>query len=196
MSINLLETVQQNLGYAPLHKIDPNTQDTAWDRTPMENRFGQAGLPAVLTALYLCVQTDECAAELLKDGPSGNWVDSIFADNTRPAIQIIADYSGQSYTETVTRLNVIADETVRVTKAQLPPNAGIKDVKLFFTNQKNNILLYLPVALHMGELLHNNTLDDNINKMQGPISSLMKSIGAAFTNPVTEEEVRLPEDKY
>ena len=196
MSISLLETVQQNLGYAPLHKIDPNTQDTAWDKTPMENRFGQAALPAVLTAMYLFVQADECAAEILKDDPADNWVDRIFVDNTRPAIQIIADYSGQSVEETVKRLTVIANEAARVTKAHLPTDAGIKDVKLFFTNQRNNILLYLPVALHMGELLHNNTLDDNVNKMEGPISSLMKIIGGAFTNPVTEKEVRLPEDKY
>jgi len=196
MSINLLETVRQNLGYAPLHKIDPNTQDTQWDKTPMENRFGQAGLPATLTALYLCMQTDECAAEVLKDEPSCHWVDRIFVDNTRPAIQIIADYSGESYEETVRKLNVIADEAVRVTKANLPANAGIKDVKAFFTNQKNNILLYLPVALHMGDLLHNNTLDDNVNKMEGPISSLMKSIGNAFTNPVTDEEARVKGERF
>lgn len=196
MSINLLETVQQNLGYASLHKIDPNDQDISWDKTPMENRIAQAGLPAVLTALYLFVQSDDGAGKLLKEEAAGNWVDSIFVDNTRPAIQIIADYSGVSQEEAIKRLNVIAEESVRVTKTQLPPTAGIKDVKSFFTNQKNNILLYLPVALHMGELLHDNSLDDNVNKMEGPISSLMKSIGAAFTNPVTEKEVRLPEDKY
>ena len=196
MSIDLLETVRQNLGYPPLQKIDPNTQDTQWDKTPMENRFGQAGLPAVLTALYLCVQSDECAGEVLKEEPACRWVDKIFEDNTRPAIQIIAEYAGESNEETVKRLNVIADEAVRVTKSHLPQNAGIKDVKSFFTNQRNNILLYLPVALHMGELLHDNTLDDNVNKMEGPISSLMKSIGNAFSNPVTEKEVKLPEDKY
>jgi len=196
MSINLLETVRQNLGYAPLHKIDPNTQDTQWDKTPMENRFGQAGIPATLTALSLCVQTDECAGEVLKDEPSCHWVDRIFVDNTKSAVQIIADYSGESYEETVRRLNVIADEAVRVTRSQLAPTAGIKDVKNFFTNQKNNILLYLPVALHMGDLLHNDALDDNINKMEGPISSLMKKIGNAFTNPVTEKEVQHPEDRY
>ena len=196
MSIDLLETVQQNLGYAPLHKIDPNTQDNAWDKTPIENRFAQAGLPAVLTALYLCVQSDECAGHVLNDEPSRNWADTIFVDNTRPAIQIIADYSGETYEETLKRLNVMATEAVRVAKTQLPEKAGIKDVKSFFTNQKNNILLYLPTALHMGELLHNSTLDDNVNKMEGPISSLMKIIGNAFSNPVTEKEVRLPEDKF
>ena len=196
MSINLLESVQQNLGYAPLHKIDPNTQDNSWDKTPLENRFAQAALPAVLTALYLCSQSDECAKEILENESACNWMDKIFVDNTRPAIQIIADYSGQTTEETVTRMNVIANEAVRVVKTQLPEASGIKDVKLFFSNQRNNILLYLPSALHMGELLHDNVLDDNVNKMEGPISSLMKSIGSAFSNPVTEKEVKLPEDKY
>jgi hypothetical protein len=63
-------------------------------------------------------------------------------------------------------------------------------VKLFFSNQRNNILLYLPAELKMGELLHNDTLDDNTNKMEGPVSSLMQSIGSAFSNPVTGEEIK------
>jgi len=41
----------------------------------------------------------------------------------------------------------------------------------------------------MGVLLHDNTLDDNTNKMEGPVSSLINTIGNAFSKPVTEEEV-------
>ena len=37
MSINILETVQQNLGYPALQKIDPNTQQVLEnDKTPNE----------------------------------------------------------------------------------------------------------------------------------------------------------------
>jgi hypothetical protein len=87
-------------------------------------------------------------------------------------------------------MNVIATETIAAMKEQLDANADIKAVKTFFLNQRNNILPYLPTELNLGELLEDNTIDDNTNKMEGPISSLMNSIGSAFSNPVTEEDVK------
>ncbi len=42
----------------------------------------------------------------------------------------------------------------------------------------------------MGELLHDTTLDDKTNKMEGPVSSLMKSAGAVFSNPVMDKEIK------
>jgi hypothetical protein len=41
----------------------------------------------------------------------------------------------------------------------------------------------------MGKVVHEETLDDNTNKMEGPVSSLMHKIGSAFSNPSNEEEV-------
>jgi copper chaperone CopZ len=105
-------------------------------------------------------------------------------------IQTIASYAKQSAEDPVAKMNTIAIETAKVVKEQLPEAAGIKEVKAFFKDQKTNILLYLPADLNMGELLHDNTLDDNTNKMEGPISSLMQSIGAAFSTNATEEEIK------
>jgi hypothetical protein len=48
--------------------------------------------------------------------------------------------------------------------------------------------MYLPAALQIGVLLNDDTLDDATNKMEGPISSLMQKIGAAFSNPATAED--------
>jgi hypothetical protein len=39
-------------------------------------------------------------------------------------------------------------------------------------------------------LLHDTTLDDKTNKMEGPISSLMQNIGSAFSQPVSDEEIK------
>lgn len=191
MSINLLETVQQNLRYPALQKVHPNTQKVTADETKTdEDKFSQAAIPAILTGLYRYAQSDEGATELLNAGTSVNWVSKIFDDNRKEAIQTISAYASQSNEEPVVKMNAIANEAVKAMKENLPPEAGIKEVKVFFTNQKNNILLYLPAALNMGELLHDSTLDDNTNKMEGPISSLMQSIGSAFSNPVTGEEVK------
>ena len=191
MSINLLETVQKNLGYPALQKIDPNTQAVVEDiKTPDEDKFSQAAIPAILTAFYKYVQADDGAAAVLRGDYSTDWVKEIFEDNKREVVQTIASYSKLSGVEPIERMNDIADETIRVTKENLPADADIKDVKTFFSDQKNNILLYLPAALHIGDLLHDDTLDDNTNKMEGPISSLMHSIGSAFSKPVTEEELK------
>jgi hypothetical protein len=191
MSINLLETVQQNLGYPALQKIDPNTQQVVVDdKTPAEDKFSQAAIPAVLTALYKYVQTDEGATAFLRGNNSTSWVSQIFDDNKKEAVQTISAYAKQSNADPVEKINAIATETAKVVKENLPEGAGVKEVKLFFSNQKNNILLYLPAALNMGDLLHDASLDDNTNKMEGPISTLMQSIGNAFSKPVTDEEIK------
>jgi hypothetical protein len=190
MSINLLEIVQQNLGYPPLQKIDPNTQQVVIDEnTSDEDKFSQAAIPAVLTSLYNYVQSDEGATTLLLNDDSSIWIDKIFNANKKAVIEIISAYSMQSNEDPVGKIDAIAKEAVKVVKENLSDDATIKQVKIYFSNQKNNILLYLPAALNMGELLNNNTLDDNTNKMEGPISSLIQSIGSVFSSPATEEEV-------
>jgi hypothetical protein len=191
MSVNLIKTIQENLGFPPLKKIDPNTQQPAIDiNETFVNKFSQAAIPAVLTGLYIYAQTDEGAADILNIKNSDNWMAKIFDDNRKEAIQTISAYAHQSNEDPVAKMNAIANEAVRVTKEKLPTHASIKEVKDFFSSERNNILLYLPAELKMGELLHDNTLDDNTNKMEGPISSLMQSIGAAFSNPVTGEEIK------
>lgn len=189
MSVNLIKTIQENLGLPPLHKIDPNTEQPATDEVA-SNKFSQAAVPAVLTGLYRYVQSDEGAAEFLTRDNTTNWVSQIFDDNRKEAIETISAYAQQSNEDPLAKMNAIANEAVKVAKENLAADAGIKEVKLFFSDQRNNILLYLPAELRMGELLHDNTLDDNTNKMEGPISSLMQSIGNAFSNPITGDEIK------
>jgi hypothetical protein len=193
MSINLLETVQQNLGYPVLQKIDPNTELVMEnDKTPDEDKFSQAAIPAVLTALYKFVQTDEGAAEFLNAYNGTTWVSKIFDDKRKEVVQTISAYALQFKQDPIAKMNAIANEAVKVVKENLTAAAAPKEVKTFFASQKSNILLYLPASLHIGELLDDNHLDDNTNKMEGPISSLINSIGGVFSSPVMEEEVKKP----
>ncbi len=192
MEINLLEAVQQNLGYPALIKIDTTTDQVfSNDKSTKEDIFSQAAVPAVLAALYLFAESDEGAAEILKPDLNINWIDKIFFDKRTAVIQTIATYSELSKEDLILKMNTIANEAIRITKENLPLDAGIKEVKIFFKSEISNILLYLLPTLHIGELLHDNTLDDNTNKMEGPISSLITLIGDAFSNPVTEDEVKI-----
>jgi hypothetical protein len=191
MSIDLIKAVQENLHYPPLQKIDPNTEAVVEDAsTPDEDKFSQAAISGVLTAMYNYVQSDEGADDFLRGNNSSNWVTKIFDENKKEAVQKISSYSNQLKEDLIIKMNEIANEAENIVKEKLPQNATIKDVKHFFTNQRNNILLYLPSALKMGELLKNNTLDDNVNKMEGPLSSLAQKIGTAFSPPVTEDDLK------
>jgi hypothetical protein len=189
MSVNLIKVVQENSGFPPLQKIDPNTQQPAADKDAI-NKFSQAAIPAVLAGLYRYVQSDDGAAAVLNGDEKTNWVSRIFDDNSKEAVQTIAAYAQLCNTDPVAKMNAIANEAVKTVKENLAADAGIMEVKVFFSNQRNDILVYLPAELKMGELLHDNTLDDNTNKMEGPISSLIKSIGASFSNPVTGDEIK------
>ena len=51
--MNIIETIQKNLGFDTLKKIDPNTQETAGEETVMGNSaLAQAGIPAILLGIY------------------------------------------------------------------------------------------------------------------------------------------------
>lgn len=186
MSVNILEKIQEILGYPKIQNIDPNTQLVA----AHEDKFSQAAIPAVLTGLYRYAQKDEGAAEVLQVVTSTAWLNKFFDADKHTVVQTIADYGMQSFEETETQMNTIANEAVKLVKENLGDNAGIKEVKAFLLNQRNNILSHLLPALNMGRFLHDGTLDDNTNKMEGPISSLIKNIGSAFSNPVTGDEIK------
>ncbi len=189
MSIHLTEAVQQNLGYAPLKKIDPNTQVVIIEKgSPDEHSFGQAAIPSILTAFYKYIQLDEGATSFLQNKYTNEWVNQIFGEQSQTAVASIAAYTRDLNDDPFILMNRIADEVVAVVKQHLPPEADFKDVRMFFSNERNNILLYLPAELNMGGILDDETLDDRTNKMEGPISSLVQSIGAAFSTPDTQEK--------
>ncbi len=191
MSFNLVETLQQNLGYPQLQKIDPNTQLVTENETGLaEDKLSQAAIPAVLSGLYRYVQKDEGAEEILQVANSSMWINKFFDAEKKTVVQTISDYSSQSHEEVELQMNAIANEAVKLIKENLAGNADRKEVKLFLSNQKNDILLYLLPALNMGLLLHDNTLDDNTHKMQGPVSGLIQNIGALFSSPVSGEEIK------
>lgn len=197
MSVNLLEIVQQNLGYPALQKIDPNSLKVSEEvETPDEDKFSQAAIPAVLTALCEFGQTDQGAADILQNDGSTNWINKIFDDNKKEAVQTIAAYAKESNGDPIEKMNAIATEAIKAAKENLAADAAVKDVKTFFTEQKNNILLYLPAELNVGEMLHDDSLDDGTNKMEGPVSSVIKNIGDTFSSSATgEEKTKIKTDK-
>ena len=66
MTTNLVESIQKNLQYPELKKIDPNIQEVKdKDGKPVVDQLAQAAIPAVLTGLYK-LSRNSCTAITIK----------------------------------------------------------------------------------------------------------------------------------
>ncbi len=180
MSTNIIEAIQKQMGYKPLHKVSPNTQEPKDEHNPqMATQFEQAAIVSVVLGIYK-------KAKSLKD--STTWgIDStkilsqVFEEDKDKVVATVANYAhvgtqkaeGEMHRAGVVALEVIHKET---------GSDGIEKVKAYLTDQRTNILLYLPPALHMGDLLHDTTVDDRTNKMEGPVSNFMHTIEKVFSS--------------
>ncbi len=179
--INLVESIQKNLGYPLLHKVSPNTQDIAEKEKHFgTNSLAQAAIPAVLCGLFNYVlQRESDTVPELPD--NSKWLPLIFGNRETDIIEHVAVYAGVSVTTAKGEMEHIADEAVRLLKKDILMNDDMSELRKFSIVHKNDALLYLPASLHIGELLGNNNLDDNTHKMEGPISSLMHSFEKHFS---------------
>jgi hypothetical protein len=184
--INLVESIQKNLGFSALYKVDPNTQDIdKKEKSFGTNSLAQAAIPAVLCGLfnYILQPGGNDNIALLKGNVK--WLPLFFGNKENEVVERIANYAGVSATNATPEMEHIADEAVRLVKENV---AGKPDTELksFSIEHKNDALLYLPAALQLGELLGNNNLDDRTHKMEGPISSLMHSFEKHFSSDSTD----------
>lgn len=177
MTTNLVEIVQKNLQYPELSKIDPNTQDIKKKEAHSSiDNLAQAAIPAVLTALYKLSRNDEGSLKILNAGSTGDSLAILFNDKEKEVVEKIAQYAGVSANQAESHLENIADESIRVITEHAGKDPGPQKLKQFLNDQRHNILVYLPAALNLGDLLKDESLDDKTNKMEGPVSNFMHKI--------------------
>ncbi len=187
MTTNLIESIQRNLGFAELIKIDPNTQKVKSESVTDTRNFGQAAIPTVLLALYKYGNTDIGSEQILRGTKPASWLDIFFSDAKDDAVQKVAAYSGDPVTGVSGKMEQIATEAVRLIRENTPSGASFSDVKTFVAQQRSNILSYLPAQLQIGSLMNDNTLDDRTNKMEGPMSNGMHFFEKLFSGSTTEK---------
>ncbi|HSU27413.1 MAG TPA: hypothetical protein VLJ68_03470 [Chitinophagaceae bacterium] len=174
---NLVEAIRKNLGYPPLQKVDPNSQEIKeiWS-SPTDEKLAQAAIPSVLTALFKMTRTmDGCNALLATDGHA-DWLSVIFNDRDREVVEKLAQYSGAEDQVVERNMEDIADEAVKLVKESVGEKAGPEKVRNYMNGQRHHILVHLPAQLNMGDLLNDEGLDDRTNKMEGPVSNFMHKI--------------------
>jgi hypothetical protein len=181
MTNNIIETIQKNLRYEPLHKIDPNIQDTkdAYVHSSVE-KLGQAAIPAVATALYKFGRSDAGATMLISGGEKSDWLAIIYAGKENQAVEKVAQYAGVTTNQAESHMENIADEAVKITREAIGTAPTIDKVKEYLSSQRHHILVYLPAALQIGDVLNDDSLDDRTNKMEGPVSNFMHKIENVF----------------
>ena len=178
--MNIIETVQKNLGFSGLQKIDPNTQETANQGTTIGNSaLAQAGIPSILLGIYNRLETDPALSVLEQEG---DLLEKIFGKSKDTVIRKIAEYSKINDQHSVQELEHIASESLRVLKECLAKKTDEGYIRNFVAKNKPDTLLYLPPSLELGKILQNNNLDDRTGKMEGPVSSLMHSVEKAFNS--------------
>lgn len=174
MSANLIETIQKNLQYPALKKIDPNTGQTGNKvHQSTVGLLAQSAIPAVLTGLYKLSRIDDGCAAILNAKGNYDSIKTIFGENEDQVVEKVAHYSGVSANQAQSHLENIADESIKVLKESVGETGEPQKLKQFMSDQRHSILVYLPASLTLGDLLEDKTLDDQTNKMEGPVSGFM-----------------------
>ena len=195
MAENIVEQIQKNLGFAPLHKIDPNTQEVKLNDSVGEDKtLAQAAIPAVLLGLYKYGGTEQGAEEILHGTRSADWLGIFYDEKKDDTVQKVAAYAQTTEQQATQRMETIAAEAVRIVKQQLPAKSTYAQVKDYIVQQRKTILVYLPAELQLGYLMNDNTIDDRTNKMEGPMSNSMHFIERIFSSSTTEKNELSPED--
>ena len=189
MAIDLLTTVQKNLGYPELKKIDPNTQETIVDTNkPNEHRLSQAIVPAVLAGIYKLAKTEDGIHQIAAGDNINNWIDLIFQNNKEEVLQNIRSYTFYDNQSLTSIMNKAAAESIKQIRENSKTGENYTEMKTFIAQQRNNILPFLPPALNIGNMLDDNTIDDVTTKMEGPVSNLMHKIETIFGGHETQED--------
>lgn len=194
MSTTLVESIQKNLGYPALHKIDPNTQVVKHPDSASKSDFGQAAIPTVLIGLYKYGNTETGSEDILRGNISTEWLDLFFTDKKNEVIRKVSEYSGISQDVAAQKMEQIAAEAIKIIRENTPDNAAFTNVKSYVAQQRSSILVYLPGELQISTVINDNTLDDRTNKMEGPISNSMHFFEKLFSGSTTEKNETIQDE--
>ena len=177
--MTIAQHIQEKLNYGKLQPIDPATG------LPKEQEDfkapEQSAIVTFLAAIYKSSRAKENAQILANEKNAEQLLGAIFTDKF-DAYKAIADYTNEPLETIKSRLVNVAEAFINI----INEHSTDKDKRAEYlqdtlTAERHIILNHIPGGLKIGELLHDETMDDNTNKMQGPISSLMHKIENTFS---------------
>jgi hypothetical protein len=87
------------------------------------------------------------------------------------------------------KIDEVTNVAIRQIKEDAGPDTTEEKIKTYMSGQRHNILVYLPAAMKMGDVLEDESVDDRTNKMEGPVSGFMHKIENIFSE---DDEKKYP----
>ena len=115
--------------------------------------------------------------DLVKTPEQADCLREIFRGQDAEAVAKVARYANVSEEVAREAMSEIAGESVKVLREEAGDDPHYEKVEHYMNRQRHEILVHLPAALQMGQLLEDDTMDDRTNKMEGPVSTFMNKLG-------------------
>lgn len=180
MAENIVKQLEQRLRERPMKTMDPNTQAAGDENiTAPKALYHRAVMAAALAGLLEFSRKDQHIEALLTSHADTDFADQIFHQHFVELEEKIRTYSGYSNGDPKADFNFVLQQLIDIVGAQTAGDP--KAAKDYLSNQRANILSYLPGELQTGELLDNGTMDDRTNKMHGPFSDFTHWIEQIFS---------------
>ncbi len=196
MAINILEEVVKKMNLPQLKKVDPNSQQVeVKSDEEREHKLMQAVAPASVAGIYNAARSEEGLDYLAGSQDSADWFTLLFGNNAAGVKQRIADYTRNSSDDVQTHFNSIATQAVSILRSNATGDDKRVAVRNLAGAQRDWFLPYLPAELNIGSSLEDDTMDDRMNKMEGPVSSLMHKVETVFTGQESKEAADRERDK-
>src|ERR1700712_2155355 len=108
--MNIIESIQQKLGYSAIEKVDPNT-DFVKHKDQMENseRLKHAATASILAGFYKNTKNEEDANILWSEKNTTDWTDFLFGEKTNETIQKVAKYGHKANELAKNEMNKVGD---------------------------------------------------------------------------------------
>ena len=196
MAINILEELVKKMNLPALKKVDPNTQQVEVKTDEeREHKLMQAIAPAAVAGIYDAARSEEGLSYLAGSAVSQDWLALLFGNNAPGVKQRIADYTHNSPNDVQIHFNTIATIAVEILRMNTSGDDNKVSVRDLAGSQRDWFLPYLPAELKIGSSLEDDTMDDRMNKMEGPVSSLMHKVETMFTGQESKESADRERDK-
>ena len=179
--MNIPEQLQELLNYPVLQVIDANTGLP--ENAAEFDALSQSTLITFLAGLYKATRTKEGSFLVQSQETATDLLSSIFPKEEE-ITEKIALYNNQTIDTVKMKLDEVATGFLSIEEYKNHHIGTGKDdnLKTLLTSQRHEILRYLPGNLKIGNLLNDESLQDNTNKMEGPVSSLMHKIENIFSS--------------
>ncbi|MEJ7610154.1 MAG: hypothetical protein WKF88_03135 [Ferruginibacter sp.] len=197
MSINLLEELRKQLNLPPLKKVDPNTQEVELKTDKeREYRLMQAIVPAAVAGVYDCARSEAGLKFLTGTSSTPDWLDLFFGNNAPQVKRNLENYTSNTPESVQTHFNSVSAEAVKIIRENAADIDRAASIRNIAGSQRDLFLPYLPAELRIGLLLEDATMDDRMNKMEGPVSTFMHKIETVFTGQESKESADKKRDAH